>query len=216
MKIQKLKFTAIATCFLLASMLLSFNKAVAQTTADKLAHIMMDSLAYLKLTDQQKSQAAGFNKTAAASLVQLDAKAQKDTSLHGKALAQQVVGIMKQRNTSLKAILTPEQQKLYKDHKAQQLADLQTKVMTAQLGLSPDQVPKVYSVNLKSAQQMAGDMGDLKQTTSKFQKMGAAQALQSASADKLTELKKILSPDQFTKYIKYAEQMKSVIQQIRG
>ena len=39
-----------------------------QEAIDKLANVMTDSLAYLKLTDQQISDVRGLNKTAAAAL----------------------------------------------------------------------------------------------------------------------------------------------------
>ena len=88
----------------------------AQEPADKLAQVMTDSLAYLQLNDQQKTEAHTLNKTAATSLVQLKQKSKEDTSFKGKALAQQVIGVMKKRNDALVKILTPDQQKLYDQH----------------------------------------------------------------------------------------------------
>jgi len=142
MQISPLVIRAGATLFFLG---LAFIQPVrAQQAADKLAQAMMDSLAYLNLTDQQKPTAAGLNKTAATSLTQLAQKAEQDTTLKGKALFQHVMGIMKQRNAGLTKILSPDQQKLYGQHQVEQIADLQTKMMGAQLKLTDDQVPKVY------------------------------------------------------------------------
>ncbi len=207
MKSKTVKYVALCGMFLLIIMFCGAYKADAQTKADKAASAMTDSLAYLKLSDQQKSQALGFNKTAATAIGQLAKKAKQDTSLHGKALAKQVMGIMKQRNTSLKAILTPDQQKLFQQHQLQQLAELQTKMMTAQLDLTDDQVPQVYAINLKYTGEMMGEMSKLKEAKGKLKKMRDAKALKSDSADKDKDMKKILTSDQYTKYEKNKKDM---------
>ncbi len=159
-------------------------RAVAQGAVDKIAQKLTDSLAYLNLTDQQKTQALGFNKTAATSLGQLAQKAKADTTLKGSALAKQVMGIMKQRNASLKKILTPDQTKLYQQHQVQQMAELETKMMSTQLDLTDAQEPQVYGVNLKYTQKMMGDVGKLQDSKRKLQKARAAKGLKSDSADK--------------------------------
>jgi hypothetical protein len=182
-----------------------------QQKIDKLAQMMTDSLAYLHLTDQQKPTALSLNKTAATSLVELTKKAKQDTSLKGKALAQQVLGIMKQRNAGLTKILTPEQQTLFKQHQVQQLADMQTKMMTTQLNLTDDQIPKVYQVNLKSTGQMMEEMEKIKDDKRKLKKARDAKGLKSISADKDKELKQILTPDQYAKYEKNKEAQQAAI-----
>lgn len=197
---------------LLFCMICFVQHANAQNEAvDKIANAMTDSLAYLKLTDAQKTQALSFNKTAAASFVQLKEKAKQDTSLKGKVLAQQVMGIMKQRNESLKKILTPDQAKLFKEHQVQQLAELQTKMMTAQLNLTDEQVPKVYAVNLKSLQELMNDAAELKASKRKMQKARNAKDLKSDASGKDKEMKKILTDEQYVKYEKNKEQMQAAM-----
>ncbi|MFL9483200.1 hypothetical protein ACI6Q2_10525 [Chitinophagaceae bacterium LWZ2-11] len=196
-------------CMLCTTIIYPSQKINAQSPVDKMAQKMTDSLAYLQLTDQQKSQALGFNTTAATSLIQLTQKAKQDTTLKGKALAKQVMGVMKQRNTSLKALLTPDQQKLYQAHQIEQMAELQTKMMTTQLDLTDAQVPQVYQINLKETGEMMSDAEKLKAANKKFAKFKAAKALKSDSKDKDKALKKILSPDQYDKYEKNAEEMQA-------
>src|SRR6478609_8913868 len=99
---------------LLMAVILCFSGLHAQQQAiDKMAKAMTDSLAYLQLDGQQKTTAEGLNKTAATSLAQLAQKAKTDTSLKGKAMFQQVAGIMKKRNAELVKILNQQQQQLY-------------------------------------------------------------------------------------------------------
>jgi hypothetical protein len=213
MKNQLFKNLALGAIVMLMSILGTFKANAQAVSSDKIAQSLTDSLTYLKLTDQQKTQAEGFNKTAAASLAQLAQKAQKDTSLKGKALAQQVMGIMKQRNASLKKILTPDQTKLYQQHQVQQMAELETKMMTAQLDLTETQVPQVYSINLKSTQTLMTDMAAVKSATRKLKKAREAKKMKSDAGEKDKELKKILSSDQYTKYEKNKEQMQAAMKE---
>ena len=87
MKNQKFNFAAFLAAVLISITLLPAQRVWAQGVTDKIAQKMTDSLAYLNLTDQQKTQATGFNKTAATSFVQLKQKMKQDTTLKGKAAA---------------------------------------------------------------------------------------------------------------------------------
>jgi len=188
-------------------------KSNAQQAVDKLAQAMTDSLSYLQLTDKQKSDALVLNKTAAASLLQLGQKAKQDTSFKGKALCQQVMAVMKKRNDGLKPMLTPDQQKLYDQHKIETMAELQTKMMTAQLDLTDQQVPQVYQVNLKETGEMMEDVQKVQDSKRKLAKARAAKSLKSDSKDKDEALKKILSQDQYAKYEKNKEAMQAAMKE---
>lgn len=174
----------------------------AQSTgaADKLAKVMTDSLAYLSLTPEQTTDAMRLNTTAATALVQTAQKAKTDTSFKGKALAQQVMGIMKQRNAGIKKMLTTDQMRLFQQHQLAQMADFQTKMMTAQLDLTDEQVPQVYQINLKATGEMMGNAAKAKEAKGKLGKAKAGKAMKADSKDKDEALKKILSPDQYSKY----------------
>jgi hypothetical protein len=206
---QKISLMKIILVWSLIS--LSVHPLKAQNTgpADKIAQGMTDSLSYLQLTDNQKTEALGFNKTAAASLLQVAQKAKQDTSFRGKALIQQVMGIMKQRNASLQKILTPDQTTVYKQQQLEQMADLQTKAMTAQLDLTDQQVPQVYQLNLKETADMMKDMNKVQDSKGKLGKLRGAKELKSDSKDKDNALKKILSEEQYGIYEKHEEEMKA-------
>jgi hypothetical protein len=179
----------------------------------KMAQVMTDSLAYLQLTDKQKQEALALNTTAAGSLVQLKQKAKADTTLKGPALYKQVIGIMQTRNKGLSAILVPDQQKLLAQHEAEQMADLQTKMMTTQLDLTAQQVPQVYQINLKSTTEMMEDMAKLQGSKGKLAKYRDAKAMKSDSKDKDEAMKKILSASQYDIYQKNKEAMQAAMKQ---
>jgi len=219
MKNQKLSSLILSVTFSIIIIIGSTYRINAQASANEAAAIkritkvMTDSLGYLGLTSNQKNQVAGFNKTAATSLRSLSKKAKTDTSLHGKVLIGLVLDVMKQRNDALKKILTPDQTKLYQEHQTQQLADLQTKMMTTQLDLTNQQVPQVYAINLKSTQAIMANMPKLHDGSNDFKKMIAGKDVKAAMKDKDKEMKKILSPDQYTKYEKNKTEMQAAIKE---
>jgi hypothetical protein len=200
---------------LLAAVLLALfgNGALAQTGAANLAKAMTDSLAYLQLNSQQKTTAQKLNETAATSLVQAAKKAHADTSFQGGALAKQVLGIMKQRNASLEKVLNPEQTKLFQQRNIAQLADIQTKIMTAQLDLTNAQVPQVYQINLKTLTALKADKAKLASATNKFAKLKAGDAIKGDMKEKDKAMKKILSPDQYAIFQKHQKEVEAALKE---
>lgn len=187
------------------------NGLYAQSSASKIAKVMTDSLAYLQLTSKQASDALSLNTTAATALIQTGKKAKTDTTFRGKALAQQVMGIMKQRNAGLQKMLTPDQLKMYEQHNIERMADLQTKIMTEQLDLTEAQIPQVYRINLKETAEMMGDVSKLQDANGKLGKIKAAKSLKGDSKDKDKALKQILSSNQYSIYEKNKEEMQQAI-----
>ncbi|HWJ30523.1 MAG TPA: hypothetical protein VNS32_28580 [Flavisolibacter sp.] len=183
---------------------------------EKLATAMTDSLAYLQLTDQQISDARGLNNAAATSLIQLAQKAKKDTSLKGRELAHQVIDVMKQRNEGIESMLTQNQKKLYNDHHSEQIAELQTKVMTTQLDLTDQQIPQVYHINLKYAGEQTEDIADEKESDHKSPKVRTDKSIKLDIKEKDKQLKKILTQGQFEKYEKNKEAMEAAVKEKKG
>jgi Spy/CpxP family protein refolding chaperone len=82
----------------------------------------------------------------------------------------------------------------------------QTDMMKAELKLTPDQETKVYSINLKYGKKMQ-DLREVADTTER------RKSFESMSKQKDTEMKGILTPDQFKSYQKYVADMKAKRQQ---
>ncbi len=81
-------------------------------------------------------------------------------------------------------------------------AKAQTAMMKAKLGLSEDQVAKVGALNLKYAEKMDPI---IKGTEGPFMKMSDAKNVEQEKED---ELKALLSPDQFQKFLAEKEEMR--------
>jgi hypothetical protein len=92
-----------------------------------------------------------------------------------------------------------------KDTTPKQRATVQTVFMKAKLGLTAEQLPKVEAINMKYAEKMEpvikGDSGPL-------MKM---RAMKESNSEKEGELKGILTPDQFQKYLASQEEMKEKV-----
>jgi len=165
---------------------------------EKISQSMTDSIAYLGLSVQQSNDAHQLNKVAATSLLQLGQKAKQDPSFKGTPLFEQVIAVMKKRNDGLAKILTAGQEKLLLKHKTQNIAELQTRMMAAQLDLAEEQVPMVYKCNLREtiwimqpAEQSA---------TNDTEKRQVIRALKAQSFQKDRALKQILTNEQYAIY----------------
>lgn len=191
----------IATVLLCSIAFLHASQVKAQEAATELAQAMTEDLAYLNLTADQTANALAMNKKAASSLVQLATKAKNDTSFRGPVLFKQVFGVMKTRNDGLRRMLTPNQIKTWQQHRTEQLADLQTEIMIAQLDLTREQVPKVYDVNLKFAGELMQNMDKMRESKNKMQKSKVSKEMKSDSKAKDEAMKPILSADQYEVYM---------------
>jgi len=94
------------------------------------------------------------------------------------------------------------QQEALKNSTPDERAKMQTMMMREKLSLTPDQVPKVEAINLKYAEQMQPVING---TEGPLMKMRAAEKIVSA---KEAELKQVLTPDQFPKYLAMKEEMR--------
>jgi hypothetical protein len=89
----------------------------------------------------------------------------------------------------------------------QMRSDVQTEFMKSRLGLSEQQTPKVAAINLEYAQKMQpilqSDEGPLR-------KMGAAQEVEQA---KDGALQRVLSPEQYQKYLAAKQELRQRVEQ---
>jgi len=81
-------------------------------------------------------------------------------------------------------------------------ASAQTAMMKAKLDLTPEQLPKIAAINLKYAQKMEPI---IKGSEGMFMKMSQ---MRGVNEGKETELKQVLSPDQFQKYLASKAEMR--------
>jgi hypothetical protein len=86
-------------------------------------------------------------------------------------------------------------------------AKVQTELMTSTVGLRPDQTSKVAAINRKYADQMEPI---IKGSEGPLRKMRAARDVETA---KEAELKQVLSPEQFEKFLASKEEMREKFEQ---
>jgi hypothetical protein len=88
-----------------------------------------------------------------------------------------------------------------------QRATVQTAMMKKKLGLSAEQAPKIEAINLKYAEKM---QPVLEGSSGPLMKM---RAMESINQEKEGELKTVLSPAQFEKYLAGKEEMREKVEQ---
>ena len=81
-------------------------------------------------------------------------------------------------------------------------ASAQTAMMKEKLDLTPEQLPKIAALNLKYAQKMEPI---IKGSSGTFMKM---RQMKGVNEEKETELKEVLSPEQFQKYLASKDEMR--------
>jgi len=86
-------------------------------------------------------------------------------------------------------------------------AAIQNELMKSKLGLSPDQEKKIAELNLKYANKM---QPIIQGSEGPFEEM---RDVRSINEEKEGELKRILSPDQFQKYLAGKEEMREKFEQ---
>ncbi|AZA83037.1 hypothetical protein C1637_17135 [Chryseobacterium lactis] len=166
-----------------------------------IAETMTTNLDYLNLTDNQKNKVLYFNKFAADALNALDKKVGDNSNiLNNKAITSELIGIMVQRDTSLRDILTPDQESQFEKNRVKELTSFRTLVMVPLLDLTDQQVPKVYDINLKSVQAMQDDLDKRNKSKRATSDQDARRIItnQFKNADK--DFEAILSPSQITIY----------------
>ncbi len=202
--------------FLLLSMVsCTFLNAAAQIEITaKIAQSLTDGLVKeLHLSAEQETSVSVINNSSADALMQLLQKKKNESDFDKKDFIKQTVNIIKNRDEELKKVFTPDQIKLYQEHKIQRLAELQTKLMTMQLDLDDEQIPIVQQINFEAAQEMMEDAEKLQTAKRRMQKMRAGRELKSDSKDRDKALKKVLTEDQYKRYEENKEQMKEMMKE---
>ncbi|HXA02837.1 MAG TPA: hypothetical protein VNW99_12660 [Cytophagaceae bacterium] len=92
-----------------------------------------------------------------------------------------------------------------KEHSPEQRADVHVKKMTQDLSLSSDQVPKVKAIVLDKTQKMDAIKAKYANSTDK---KAMHQEMKTIHDQKETELKAVLTPEQYTKHVQMREQEK--------
>lgn len=170
-------------------------------SANSIAEAMTSKMDYLNLTESQTNKALYFNKVAAESLDTLDEKVGDNSNiLNNKAISSELIGIMVQRDKSLKTILTPEQMTKFENNRIKELAGYRTLVMISLLDLTDEQIPKAYTINLKAAEGMQNVLDKRNKSKKKTNDQEARCIITDGFKSANKDFEAILSPSQLKTY----------------
>ncbi|CAH0164491.1 hypothetical protein [Chryseobacterium sp. Bi04] len=170
-------------------------------SANSIAAAMTSKMDYLNLTESQTNKALYFNKVAAESLDALDEKVGDNSNiLNNKAISSELIGIMVQRDKSLRTILTPEQMTKFEANRIKELAGYRTLVMISLLDLTDEQIPKAYTINLKAAEGMQNDLDKRNNSNKKTNDQEARRIITDGFKSVDKDFETILSPSQLKTY----------------
>jgi len=191
----------IALLALVALLTLAAPAARAQGDSAKTQEMMKmraDRMAKeLGLTPDQSSQLTKINADAVGKMQAM----KKNPPSDKKAMAKQMKGILSEREAALKKLMTPDQFKKYKEINQEDTAMMQTEAMAHSLKLTDDQVEQVDKINLEAIKKMSSAKNE-------SSKVKMARGMRSAQDKKESDLKKVLTPEQWKTYEAMKEEEK--------
>jgi hypothetical protein len=197
--------------------------AAAPFDAEKSARELTDRMvAELSLTAEQAPRVQQVNFEFLERLAPLAAPGRPSDAASRQARIQGALAATKTREQALRSTLTSTQWQMLKAKRIENVANLQTRMLEAQLGLTEAQVPRVDAINRDAAKAVEGILvgaGDLKEARA-LQKVKLGRDLKAEGSRRDEALKSVLTPPQFTTYMKNKEEMRELLkenlQQSRG
>jgi hypothetical protein len=136
------------------------------------------------------------------------------TDSEKKAARDKSIDAMQNREKEIKKLLNKDEYALYKAHKKENRAMAQTRIMSNQLDLTPDQESKIETINLEAIKKLPEHDGNKKAAEmSRNEKRELAMAMRKVQQEKEKAYAGVLSAEQMKKYTENRqearEQMKS-------
>jgi len=179
----------------------------------KVAHRQTEAMKKdLDLTAEQIPRVRQINEGEASDLQKLVSK-YKSAGSDKKALVQEALAIGKARETQLQQVLTPEQWRTYQGSRPERTAERMTRLMTLQLSLSDDQIPRVEQINLVATRRIQAELGTDFKEKSKYRKSQIAGALRSIGEDRDHSLVKVLTGEQWGTYSQNQQEMREIMRE---
>lgn len=170
-------------------------------SSNSVSENMTASMSYLELTEDQTNKVLYINKVAADSINALDQKIGDNSNImNNKAITNELIGIMVQRDKSLRSILTPEQMSKFEQSRIKELASFRTLVMIPLLDLTDQQIPQAFAINLKSAEAMQKDLDKRNKSKKATNDQDARRIITTEFKKSDKDFEAILSPAQLKIY----------------
>jgi len=189
-------------------------KPAAPSMAAKVAARQTDMMKNdLDLTQEQVDKVGPINQAEMTKLQELLARYKNDPSLDRKNLIRDAVAVSKSRDEQLRQVLTPPQWETWQAAKSERTAEGITRLMTVQLDLTSQQIPRIDQINRTAAKAMGAEIGRNFQEKSKREKARIARKLRDIGEERDRDLVKVLSTDQWGAYQKNKEEMREVMRE---
>jgi hypothetical protein len=123
------------------------------------------------------------------------------TDSEKKAALDKSIDAMQNREREIEKLLNKDEYVLYKAHKKESRAMAQTRIMSNQLDLTPDQESKIETINLEAIKKLPEHDGDKKASEmSRNEKRELAMAMRKVQQEKEKAYAEVLSAEQMKKY----------------
>ncbi len=202
---------------IIMSNLESFSQATDQKISTAAASWTAKMNEWLKLSPEKTAQLTKLNEQMLVS-IQDAYKPVKSNPLatddEKKAAANKFRDAMRKRDKELNQLLSTDEQAVLKSHQNESRAIAQTKIMSNQLDLSPEQESKIEAINLEASKKLPANTGRRNGSEiSNSEKKERGQEMRKVQQEKEKAYAEVLTAEQMKKYTdtrdKARKQMKS-------
>ena len=159
---------------------------------------------WLKLSPEKTSQLTKFNEEMLIAVRDAYKPVKSNpaaTDAEKKAALNKSIDAMRNREREIKKLLNKDEYALYEAHKKESRAMAQTRIMSHQLDLTPEQESKIETINLEAIKNLPERDGDKKMSAmSRSEKREMASARRKVQQEKEKAYAEVLSAEQMKKY----------------
>jgi Spy/CpxP family protein refolding chaperone len=159
---------------------------------------------WLKLSPEKSTQLTNLNEQMLTSIRDAYKPVKSNPSAtdeEKKAAMRTSMDALKKREKDINQLLSKDELAIYKAHQKESRAMAQTKIMSNQLDLTPDQESKIEAINLEASKKVP-ENADRKNRSemSKSEKRELGQAMRKVQQDKEKAYAEVLTAEQMKKY----------------
>ena len=199
--------------FILMLSLQSFSQASDQKISAAAASWTSKMNEWLKLSPEKSTQLTKLNEQMLVSIQEAynPIKANPSaTDAEKKAAGNKFRDAMRKRDKEINQLLSADEQAILKSHQNESRAIAQTKIMSSQLDLTPDQESKIEAINLEAMKKMPENAGRKNRSEiSNSEKKERGQAMRKIQQDKEKAYAEVLNAEQMKKYTETREKVRT-------
>lgn len=199
-------FRAIQSYLILVMMIFLHLQATAQADQSKVSKaaeaMTTKTNEWLKLSPEKSSQMTSINEQMLTSVLEAYKPVKSNpsaTEADKKAAMEKSMTAIKNRDAAIRKLLTKDEMAIYKAHQRESRAMAQTKIMSQQLDLSPEQENKIEAINLEASKKLPENDKEMAEMD-RNEKMDRARAMRKVQQEKEKAYADVLTPDQMKKY----------------